>query len=488
MHALVGENGAGKSTIINLLSGRLLPDAGQIELNGAPAEFRNPLAARRAGISVIAQELEVVPTLTIVENVFLGSEPTKFGLVRWGDARRTVVGVLKELGVHADPDRVVGSMSVADQQLVEIAKAVVGQFRVLIMDEPTSALNLEDTERLFKIVRRLKADGVAILYVSHRLWEVFDLADRVTVLRDGNRIFTTEIARTDVGTVIRAMLGSKSSLIAAADHTHRPAATPTRAGTPALELDAVGSGELLRDISLSVHPGEVIGLAGVLGSGRTELAEAIYGLRRIDAGTVRLNGVATSLREPKEALRHGVFLLPEDRKSEGIFGHLDVRENVILGYNPAAEASQEIEPVGVALAAPEPAAPRRRIGLRADPGAGRAPRVQRHAGLARHPLLRAGRPDHLAQRRQPAEGAVRARGAVASGGAVPVRADPRRRCRRQGRNLFGDRRVRQTRHRDRGQFLGDQRTDAARLAHLRAAERPHRRAGGPGREPAKRTF
>jgi ABC-type sugar transport system ATPase subunit len=362
VHALVGENGAGKSTIINLLSGRLPPDAGLIELNGAPVAFRNPLAARRAGISVIAQELEVVPTLTIVENVFLGAEPTKYGLVRWGDARRTVVGVLQELGVDADPDRVVGSMSVADQQLVEIAKAVVGQFRVLIMDEPTSALNLEDTERLFKIVRRLKADGVAILYVSHRLWEVFDLADRVTVLRDGNRILTTEIAKTDVGTVIRAMLGSKSSLIAGADRPRRAAAA--RTGTPALELAAVGSGDLLRDISLSVQPGEVIGLAGVLGSGRTELAEAIYGLRRIESGTVRLNGVPTDLREPKEALRHGVFLLPEDRKSEGIFGHLDVRENVILGYNPA-NGSRQHEPIGVSLAAPasEQAAPRRRLGF-----------------------------------------------------------------------------------------------------------------------------
>jgi ABC-type sugar transport system ATPase subunit len=365
VHALVGENGAGKSTIINLLSGRLPPDAGQLELNGTPVEFRNPLAARRAGISVIAQELEVVPTLTIVENVFLGAEPTKYGLVRWGDARRQVVSVLRELGVEADPDRVVGSMSVADQQLVEIAKAVVGQFRVLIMDEPTSALNLQDTERLFKIVRRLKADGVAILYVSHRLWEVFDLADRVTVLRDGNRIFTTDIAGTDVGAVIRAMLGSKSSLIAAADRPRRAGTAAQRAGTPALELQGVSSGDLLSDISLSVHAGEVIGLAGVLGSGRTELAEAIYGLRKIDAGTVRLNGVPTNLREPKEALRHGVFLLPEDRKSEGIFGHLDVRENVILGYNPAAEASREIEPVGVGLdtPAPEQAAPRRRVGL-----------------------------------------------------------------------------------------------------------------------------
>jgi len=347
VHALLGENGAGKSTIINLLSGRLRPDDGQIELHGEPVEFRNPLAARRAGVSVIAQELEVVPTLTIMENVFLGAEPTRHFLIRWGDARRRVLAVLKELGVDADPDRVVGSMSVADQQLVEIAKAIVGQFRVLIMDEPTSALNLADTERLFKIVRRLRADGVAILYVSHRLWEVFDLADRVTVLRDGSRILTSAIARTDVGTVIRAMLGSKSSLIAPTARPRRMASA--KDGTPALELAAVQSGELLRDISLDLHRGEVIGLAGVLGSGRTELAEAIYGLRKIDAGEVRLNGVPTKLREPKEALRHGVFLLPEDRKSEGIFGHLDVRENVILGYDPAAEKAQPRERVGVGM-------------------------------------------------------------------------------------------------------------------------------------------
>ena len=337
VHALLGENGAGKSTIINLLSGRLRPDDGRIELHGAPVQFRNPLAARRAGISVIAQELEVVPTLTITENIFLGAEPTKHLLIRWGEARRRVLAVLKELGVDADPDRVVGTMSVADQQLVEIAKAIVGQFRVLIMDEPTSALNLADTERLFKIVRRLRADGVAILYVSHRLWEVFDIADRVTVLRDGGRILTSAIAQTDVGAVIRAMLGSRSSLIAPTGRPRPTTRAPSKGGKPALQLEAVQSGELLRDISLDLHRGEVIGLAGVLGSGRTELAEAIYGLRRIDAGTIRLNGVETKLREPKEALRHGVFLLPEDRKSEGIFGHLDLRENVILGYDPAAE-------------------------------------------------------------------------------------------------------------------------------------------------------
>ncbi len=367
VHALVGENGAGKSTIINMLSGRLRPDAGRIELNGVPVEFRNPLAARRAGISMIAQELEVVPTLTIVENVFLGAEPTRFGLVRWGEARRKVVNILGELGVDADPDRVVGTMGVADQQLVEIAKAVVGEFGVLIMDEPTSALNLDDVDRLFKIVRRLRANGVAILYVSHRLWEVFSLADRVTVVRDGTRIVTTDISKTDVGAVIRAMLGSKSSLIEDAGRPRAAATGPSRGGPPTLELDGVQSGELLKDISLQVSEGEVIGLAGVLGSGRTELCEAIYGLREIDSGEMRLGGVATRHQEPKEALKRGVCLLSEDRKSEGIFAHLDVRENVILDYNPALEESgllpSEDVRSGSARPSPERASRIRRMGF-----------------------------------------------------------------------------------------------------------------------------
>jgi ABC-type sugar transport system ATPase subunit len=331
VHALVGENGAGKSTIINVLSGRLQPDAGQIVLNQTPVAFRNPLAARRAGVSIIAQELELVPTLTIVENVFLGVEPTAYGFVRWGDARRRVASVLAELGVNASPDRVVRTMGVADQQLVEVAKAIIGEFQILIMDEPTSALNLEDTERLFRIVRGLRETGVAILYVSHRLWEVFDLADRVTVLRDGARISTTEIGKTDVNAVIRGMLGDKSSLIMdTAGHPRGAMPTHARMDRPVLEVQALRSGELLRDISFAVHEGEIIGLAGVIGSGRTELCEAIYGLRRVEEGEVRLNGKPAKLDEPKAAARSAVFMLPEDRKGAGIFARLDVRENAVL--------------------------------------------------------------------------------------------------------------------------------------------------------------
>ncbi len=374
VHALVGENGAGKSTIINMLSGRLRPDEGRIELNGAPVAFRNPLAARQAGISMIAQELEVVPTLTVVENIFLGAEPTRHGIVRWGEARRKVRSILGELGVDADPDRVVGTIGVADQQLVEIAKAVIGEFSVLIMDEPTSALNLEDVDRLFKIVRRLKASGVAVLYVSHRLWEVFDLADRVTVLRDGNRILTSEIARTDVDKVIHAMLGDKSSLLAESGRSLAARPSPAPGARPVLELEGVASGDLLKDISLSVNEGEVIGLAGVLGSGRTELCEAIYGLRRIEDGVMRLRGEATRIAEPKEALRRGVCMLSEDRKSEGIFAHLDVQENVILDYKPALEDAGEGAGGEAARRAPGHASRLRRIGA-----APIQPKVERRA-------------------------------------------------------------------------------------------------------------
>jgi ABC-type sugar transport system ATPase subunit len=357
VHALLGENGAGKSTIINLLSGRLRPDGGTIELNGTPVEFRNPMAARKAGISVIAQELEVVPTLSVLENIFLGAEPTKYFVIHWGEARRRVAEVLGQLGVKAALDRIVGTMSVADQQLIEIAKAIVGQFRVLIMDEPTSALNLEETQRLFKVVRDLRAHGVAVLYVSHRLWEVFDLADRVTVLRDGDRIMISEIARTNVDRVISAMLGSKSSLLTHAARNWSPTPSNPRSGPPALELQAVQAGDVLHGISLAVHSGEVVGLAGVLGSGRTELTEAIYGLRSTDSGGIRLHGKPVDLDEPKQAMRRGVFLLPEDRKLEGIFGHLDVRENVILDYYP--EERQQIR----FDSSSSPVPPRRRNGL-----------------------------------------------------------------------------------------------------------------------------
>jgi monosaccharide-transporting ATPase len=347
VHALLGENGAGKSTIISLLSGRLRPDSGQVWLDGRAVSFGNPLAAKRAGISIIAQELELVPTLTIIENIFLGAEPTKFGIIRWREVRKRVAAVLMELGIDAEPGRVTGTLSVADQQLVEIAKAIIGDFRVLIMDEPTSALNIEETSRLFGIVRRLRADGVAILYVSHRLWEIFDIADRVTVLRDGQAVQRSVIADTDTATVIQSMLGARSSLISGAAGQARRHFV--RHGSPVLEVRNLSSGDRLRDISLSINSGEVVGLAGVLGSGRTELCEAIYGLRKVEIDTsMRLNGSIVELDEPKKSSRRGVYLLSEDRKQEGIFPQLDVRENVVLANASGNEVqSRRVKATGI---------------------------------------------------------------------------------------------------------------------------------------------
>ena len=330
VHALLGENGAGKSTIINMLSGRISVDVGDIELDQKAVTFSSPLAAKRAGISMIAQELELVPTLSILENIFLGKEPNRFGIIRWGEARRRVEAVLKELGISAAPDRLAGTLSIADQQLVEIAKAIVDDFRVLIMDEPTSALNLEETARLFKIIARLKVDGVAILYVSHRLWEVFGIADRVTVLRDGQVVQQSAIKDTNTAGVIQSMLGPKSSLTS--PRVHRAAAAAfVSTGKPVLDVQNLSSGDVLKGISLSVEAGEVVGLAGVLGSGRTEFCEAIYGLRRVDgATTISMNGQVTKFDEPKRSSQKGIYLLSEDRKQEGIFPGLDLRENTVL--------------------------------------------------------------------------------------------------------------------------------------------------------------
>ena len=329
VHALLGENGAGKSTIINILSGRIAYDSGQVEFDDQIVKFKSPLAAKRSGVSIIAQELELVPTLSILENIFLGAEPTKYGIIRWGEARKKVAVVLRELGIGADPGGLTRNLSVADQQLVEIAKAIIGDFRVLIMDEPTSALNLEETSRLLKIIARLKAEGVAILYVSHRLWEVFDVADRVTVLRDGQVVQRSLIRETNTTQVIKSMLGPKSSLISGSNR--QPARTALRSDAPVLKVCGLNSGSVLRDVSLAVKAGEVVGLAGVLGSGRTELCEAIYGLRRVDAGTtILLNERPVNLAEPKKSSRQGIFLLSEDRKQEGIFPQLDLRENIVL--------------------------------------------------------------------------------------------------------------------------------------------------------------
>jgi ABC-type sugar transport system ATPase subunit len=312
-----------------MLSGRISPDAGHVELDQQVVSFNNPLAAKRAGVSIIAQELELVPTLSILENIFLGVEPSKFGIIRWGEARKKVAAVLKELGIDAETSRLTRTLSIADQQLVEIAKAVVGDFRVLIMDEPTSALNLEETSRLFQIISRLKADAVAILYVSHRLWEVFDIADRVTVLRDGQVVQRSLIKDTNTARVIQSMLGPKSSLISGAPGRPKRNAAPS--GTPVLEISNLNSGDVLSNVSISVNAGEVVGLAGVLGSGRTELCEAVYGLRKVDSGTkILLNACAVSLDEPKKSTRKGIFLLSDDRKQEGIFRQLDLRENVVL--------------------------------------------------------------------------------------------------------------------------------------------------------------
>jgi ribose transport system ATP-binding protein len=346
VHALVGENGAGKSTIMNILSGKLQPDAGTLALNGQRVAFRNPHAALRAGISSIAQELHVVPTLTVLENIFLGVEPTRLGVVLWADARREAVRIMARLGVDVDPKRVVGTMSMADQQLVEIAKAMNGDFSMLIMDEPTSALNLREIERLFDVIKALKESGIGVLYISHRLWEIFEIADQVTVVRDGRCVFTKRVAETNVPDVVRGMLGHERLGTARRAKSTTLARGAVGAGEAALDVDDITAGEFVKSVSISVAPGEIVGLAGVLGSGRTELCEAIFGVRKIEAGTVRLRGREAETGTPMQAIAAGIFMVAEDRKAAGIIADLDVCENVVLNCRSAdGNPGRAIRPV-----------------------------------------------------------------------------------------------------------------------------------------------
>ena len=242
---------------------------------------------------------------------------------------------MARLGVEVDPKRVVGTMSMADQQLVEIAKAMNGDFSMLVMDEPTSALNLREIQRLFDVIKALKESGIGVLYVSHRLWEIFDIADEVTVIRDGQRIFTKRIPETNVPEVVQGMLGHERVARARDANSAAVARGTAGNGATALDVDDLTAGGFVRNVTISVAAGEIVGLAGVLGSGRTELCEAIYGVGKVESGVIRLHGSKVKPREPMHAIAMGIFMVAEDRKAAGIIADLDVCENVVLNYRSA---------------------------------------------------------------------------------------------------------------------------------------------------------
>jgi ribose transport system ATP-binding protein len=322
VHAIAGENGAGKSTLMNVLSGAVTADAGALEMDGQSARIGSPHDAHALGVRMIHQELSLVPNMTVAENIFLGAEPASRGVVDRARQSRDARAVLDRLGqTRLDADARVNTLPLASRQMTEIAKAVVHRARVLIMDEPTAILAHEETDALFGVIAQLRAEGVAVVYISHRLDEIFRIADRVTVLRDGRVVGSAPLADLSRGEIVRLMVGRELA-----------AGYPQPTGAPGAELlrvDGLCSGPV-RDATFTLRRGEIVALVGLVGSGRTEVARAIYGAAPINAGRMMLVGAPYRPRAPHDAIAEGIALLPEDRKAQGLVLLAAVRENVSL--------------------------------------------------------------------------------------------------------------------------------------------------------------
>ncbi len=321
IHALLGENGAGKSTLIKILSGAYSKDQGEFLFDGQHVAIRNPHHAQQLGISTIYQEFNLATHLTVPENIFLGHLPRRGPIVDWVAARAKAEEVLARLGVTLPMNVPTGRLSVAEQQLVEIAKALARQCRVLIMDEPSAVLGEEDLEKLFEVMRSLKAQGISIIYISHRLVEIFEIADRVTVLKDGSLVGTREVAEVDMAQLVRMMIGRDLQDV------YPKRGNP--AGDVLLEVQGLSRPGVLHDISFQVRAGEIVGIAGMRGAGRTELARAIFGADAAK-GAVSLAGQPLKIHAPEDAIRHRVALVTEDRKAEGLFLQQSVKNNITI--------------------------------------------------------------------------------------------------------------------------------------------------------------
>jgi len=321
VHAICGENGAGKSTLIKILGGIYQPDAGMIRLGGVPVTFAHPVAARRAGISIIHQELSLLPDRSVAENIFLGDEPTRRGVLNHAAMRAGAARILARLQSAIDPATRAGGLSIAVQQMVEIAKALASEPRILVMDEPTAALDDTEAARLLDLVRRLRKDGVAVIYVSHRLPEIAAISDRVTVLKDGRRVVTDQTALMTTERLVRAMVGRDLAEF-----------FPPRGGAPGEVLLKVSGGcnAVLSDIDLVVRRGEIVGVAGLEGAGKSALARAIFGDRPFKRGTMRFQGKPFAPASARDGIRAGIGFLPDDRKGEGLAPGQSLRDNAAL--------------------------------------------------------------------------------------------------------------------------------------------------------------
>jgi inositol transport system ATP-binding protein len=327
VHGLLGENGAGKSTLLKIVSGAQRPDTGSILWNGEPIALATPHQAQARGIVTIYQEFNLVPDLSIAENVYIGREPIRGGLIDWPRLRRDTAAVTRRIGLDLDPMLPVRFLSVAEQQMVEIARALSMQSKLIIMDEPTSALSEAEVTRLLRIMDGLRADGLGVIFVTHRLSEATSICDRVTVLRDGKLVGTRAVAGLNMDELIRMMVGRS------AEQLYRRPAIRHAGGAVRLSVRGLGNqgvatrGTILHDISLDVRQGEILGIAGLVGAGRTEFARAVFGADAILTGIIEVDGVPVRLRTPRDAIRAGIGLVPEDRKLQALFLAQAVRSN-----------------------------------------------------------------------------------------------------------------------------------------------------------------
>lgn len=326
VHALLGENGAGKSTLIKVLTGAYQKDGGIVEFQGKSIRPKTPADAQRLGISTVYQEVNLLPNLSVAQNIFLGREPKRFGLVDRREMHRRSATLLKRFDLDIDVTRTLDNYSIAVRQLIAIARAVDMSARLLILDEPTASLDSGEVEKLFTIIRQLKANGVSILFITHFIDQVYAVSDRITVLRNGGWVGTFEARELPRQRLIEHMLGKELQAL----ETQTPESRAIVAGKPLLELRRLGAGNRVRGLSFTVAPGEAVGLSGLLGSGRTETCELIFALDHPDSGEIRFAGNPVQLKNPRTAMALGMALCPEDRREEGIIGPLSVRENITL--------------------------------------------------------------------------------------------------------------------------------------------------------------
>jgi len=320
--AFLGENGAGKSTLMKILSGVYAKDSGSIKIDGQTVEHMSPTKAQELGIAIIHQELNMCSHLTVAENIFLGREITKSGVLSSREMNRTAAEVLKRLKINISPETIVGSLPVSKQQMVEIAKALSANARILIMDEPTSALTSAEIEELFRIIHQLKNEGCAIVYISHRLEELQYIADRVIILRDGQYVTTLEYSRTNLDEIVAYMVGREIK--------EKFPHIECKKGKKILEIKNLNAGRMVRNINLKLYEGEIVGIAGLMGAGRTETTRAIFGVDAKISGEIILDEKDVPIKKPEDAIKAGIVLAPEDRKKDGLCTKLSVADNIAL--------------------------------------------------------------------------------------------------------------------------------------------------------------